>query len=257
VIPSRRSIMLSAERTATPLSAPAWASPSVRQTGVRDRSFCTVADLAMYTVKHSQAGPHVAGSDHFTDRHASELPGDLSDGRAHAGSHAASNGCAGCIAMAPFLLLGFPAGAWIDRRRRRPIMIVADLGRAASLGAIPVSAALRVLSMPLLYACVFVTGTLQVFFELSDQSYVPVLVGRERLMRANSRIQASMAGAEVGGPGIAGMLTQVLSAPIANKVTPRVRRSCVPKTPRLTREEARRPTRRSRWSAPSRGPQAT
>jgi MFS-type transporter involved in bile tolerance (Atg22 family) len=86
---------------------------------------------------------------------------------------------------------------------------------AAALGAIPVSAALRVLSMPLLYACVFVTGTLQVFFELSDQSYVPVLVGRERLMRANSRIQASVAGAEVGGPGIAGMLTQVLSAPIA------------------------------------------
>ena len=124
-------------------------------------------------------------------------------------------GFLGASQWLPFLLVGLPAGAWIDRHRRRPIMILADLARAASLGMVPMTAAFHVLSLPLLYASVFATGTLQVLFELSYQSYVPALVGRDRLMRANSRIQASMAGSEVGGPGIAGLLTQLVSAPTA------------------------------------------
>ena len=124
-------------------------------------------------------------------------------------------GMLGASQWLPFLLFGLPAGVWVDRRRRRRVMIVADVGRAVSLGVVPAAAALGVLSFPLLYAAVFATGLLQVLFELAFQSYVPVLVGPDRLMRANSRVQASISAAQVAGPGVAGILTQLLTAPIA------------------------------------------
>jgi MFS family permease len=127
----------------------------------------------------------------------------------------AQMGVLGAAQWLPFLLFGLPAGAWIDRRARRPLMIVADLGRAATLGAVPAAAALGVLTLPLLYVSAFATGVLQVVFELAYQSYVPVLVGRERLLRANGRLQASASAAQVGGPGLAGILTQAVSAPVA------------------------------------------
>ena len=127
----------------------------------------------------------------------------------------AQMGLLGAAQWLPFLLLSLPAGAWIDQRRRRPLMIAVDLGRASSLAVVPAAAALGVLTLPLLYASAFVTGVLQVFFELAYQSYVPVLVGRARLVRANSRLQASASAAQVGGPGLAGMLAQLVSAPIA------------------------------------------
>jgi predicted MFS family arabinose efflux permease len=122
-------------------------------------------------------------------------------------------GMLGASQWLPFLLLGLPAGVWVDRQRRRPVMIMADLARALSLGVVPVAAAFGILSLPILYVSVFATGVLQVLFELSYQSYIPVLVGPERLMRANSRIQASVSGAEVAGPGIAGIMTQLVTAP--------------------------------------------
>lgn len=124
-------------------------------------------------------------------------------------------GMLGASQWLPFLLIGLPAGIWVDRRRRRRVMIVADVGRAVCLGVVPLAAVFGVLSFPVLYASVFATGLLQVLFELAYQSYVPVLVGSERLMRANSRIQASISAAQVAGPGIAGVLTQLLTAPVA------------------------------------------
>lgn len=126
----------------------------------------------------------------------------------------AQMGFLGAAQWLPFLLFGLPAGAWIDRRRRRPLMIAADLGRAVSLGAVPLAALLDLLTLPLLYVSVFVTGVLQVFFELAYQSYVPALVDRAQLVRANGRLQASASAAQVGGPGLAGILTQVVSAPV-------------------------------------------
>jgi MFS family permease len=124
-------------------------------------------------------------------------------------------GLLGAAQWLPFLLVGLPAGVWVDRRSRRRTMIAADIGRALSVGVIPAAVVLGWLSLPLLYGCVFATGLLHVFFDLALQSYVPILVGPERLIRANSRIQASMSAAEVGGPGIAGFLTELLSAPVA------------------------------------------
>jgi MFS family permease len=114
-----------------------------------------------------------------------------------------------------FLLIGLPAGAWVDRMRRRNVMIVADLGRAAVLGSVPVTAALGVLTMWQLYAVVLVIGGLTVFFDVSYQSYLPFLVGREHLVEGNSKLQGTQSVAQVAGPSIGGLLVQSLSAPAA------------------------------------------
>lgn len=114
----------------------------------------------------------------------------------------------------PALLFGLIAGAWIDRRRRRPIMIVADLARAGLLLLIPLAYLLDVLSMPLLYAVAFGTGIFTILFDLAFLAFVPLLSGRDRLIEANSKIEATASLAQVVGPGIAGVLVAVLTAPI-------------------------------------------
>lgn len=121
----------------------------------------------------------------------------------------------GLLTYLPFLVVTLPAGVWADRRRRRPLLLVANIGRAAALLAIPVSAALGVLSLPLLYVVTLVVGVLTVVFEVGYLSYVPSLVARHRLADANARLQATSSAAEVGGPGIAGLLIAAVGAPLA------------------------------------------
>ncbi|HEY2430759.1 MAG TPA: MFS transporter [Acidimicrobiales bacterium] len=106
----------------------------------------------------------------------------------------------------PFVLVGLPAGAWVDRLRRRPVLIAADVGRAALLASIPVAAALSVLGLAQLYAVTLATGILTVFFDVAYQSYLPVLVGREQLIEGNGKLAATAAGAQVGGPAVGGLL---------------------------------------------------
>ena len=114
-----------------------------------------------------------------------------------------------------FLVIGLPAGAWVDRMRRRRVMIAADLGRAALLGWIPLAAVLGVLSLVQVYAVVFAVGCLTVFFDVSYQSYLPFLVGRDDLVEANAKLQGTQSVAQVAGPSAGGFLVQALTAQYA------------------------------------------
>jgi MFS family permease len=108
-----------------------------------------------------------------------------------------------------------PAGAVVDRLRRRPVLIAANLGRAVLLGLVPLFALTGTLRVELLYAVAFLTGTQAVFFDLAYLSYLPALVARDRLVEANSKLQATASVAQVGGPGLAGVLIQLVTAPMA------------------------------------------
>jgi MFS family permease len=114
-----------------------------------------------------------------------------------------------------WLVVGLFAGAWVDRLRRRPIMIAADLGRAILLGSIPLAAIAGLLSLPHLALVAFLAAILSSFFDTASFAYLPSLVGRERLIVANSALSASASAAEVTGFGLSGFLVQVLTAPIA------------------------------------------
>lgn len=116
---------------------------------------------------------------------------------------------------APFLLFGLPAGVWVDHRRRRPILIWGNLGRALLLLIVPAAAWLGGLRMELLYAVGFLTGALTVFFDVAYQAYLPSLVGREQLVEGNSKLETSRSLAQIAGPGLGGFLVQALSAPTA------------------------------------------
>jgi MFS family permease len=116
---------------------------------------------------------------------------------------------------AAFLLIGLPAGAWVDRWPRRPVLVVADLGRAVLLGLIPAAYLLGGLALWMLYPVAFVTGVLTAFFDVADQSYLPSLIGRDQLVDGNSKLTLSYSGAQLVGPGVGGVLVQALTAPIA------------------------------------------
>ena len=115
----------------------------------------------------------------------------------------------------PSLLVGLFAGVWVDHRRRRPILIAADMGRAALLLLIPVAALLGVLRVEYLYVVAFLVGTLGLFFEVAHHSFLPSLVGREQLVEGNSKLEISDSVAEIVGPGLAGGLVQLVTAPVA------------------------------------------
>lgn len=115
----------------------------------------------------------------------------------------------------PGLLFGLVVGAWVDRRRRRPLLIIADLGRGLLLLAIPAMALLGVLRMGHLYAVAFLVGILSLIFEVAAQSLLPALVGREHLVEGNSKLETSRAAAEIAGPNVGGVLVQLVTAPLA------------------------------------------
>jgi MFS family permease len=94
-------------------------------------------------------------------------------------------------------------------------MLAADIGLAVLVGSIPLAAALGLLKMELLYGVGFLIGVLRTFFELAYQSYLPVLVEREHLVEGNSKMQASASAAQIGGPGLAGVLVEWVGAPMA------------------------------------------
>ena len=121
----------------------------------------------------------------------------------------------GVFQLLPFILLGLPAGVWVDRLRRRPILIAGDLGRAAVLASIPVAYALGVLTTWQLYVVGFAVGCFTVFFDVSYQSYLPSLIEREDLVDGNAKLEISRSGAALVGPSIAGVLIEWLTAPAA------------------------------------------
>ncbi len=113
------------------------------------------------------------------------------------------------------LVFGLFAGAWADRLRRRPILIATDLARAALLGTIPLAAALHRLNMAHLYVVATVAGILTVLFDVSYQAYVPSLVNRAELVEANSKLALTESIADITGPGLTGLLVQLITAPMA------------------------------------------
>ena len=115
----------------------------------------------------------------------------------------------------PALLFSPFAGVWVDRLCRRPLMIAADIANLVLLGSIPFAAALGRLRIEQVYMVVFTTALADILFGVSYHAYLPSLVGRDRIARANSILTATEAAAETGAFGIAGWLVQWLTAPIA------------------------------------------
>lgn len=124
-------------------------------------------------------------------------------------------GLLGAAREFPVLGLMLFFGVVVDRMRRRPLMIGADLGRAVAIGAVPVLAWLGYLHISVLYLVALVVGCLAVVFGLAYQAYLPTLVGPDRLLSSNSRLQTTQSLSEVAGPGLAGLLVQLVRAPFA------------------------------------------
>jgi predicted MFS family arabinose efflux permease len=112
----------------------------------------------------------------------------------------------------PFPFVSLLAGVFVDRLPKRAVLIVCDLGRAAVLGAIPLAAVFGHLGLGLLYGAALAKGGLTVFFDLAYLSYGPILVGREDLSAANTRLDMNFVVGNVAGPGIAGLLVQAIGA---------------------------------------------
>jgi MFS family permease len=119
---------------------------------------------------------------------------------------------AGSLAV---LVVGLVAGAWVDRLRRRPLLIGTDAVRSLLLLSIPAAFAMGTLGMEQLFVVVFAEGCLGALFDAAYPAYVPSLIGAERVVEGNSKLATSSSLAEIGGPGLAGFLVQLLSAPFA------------------------------------------
>ncbi|MFC4015483.1 MFS transporter [Nonomuraea purpurea] len=112
-----------------------------------------------------------------------------------------------------FLLIGLPSGVWVDRMRKRRVLMASDLARFVLLGSIPVAAALGLLSIEMMYVVALLVGVAQVFNDVADQTYLPELVGTTQLADGNAKLGAVRSTAVLSGPGLGGALVQLLSAP--------------------------------------------
>jgi MFS family permease len=115
----------------------------------------------------------------------------------------------------PWLLIGLPAGVWVDRSRRRILMLSCDVVRAVLLASVPVAAALEALRLGQLFVVAFGVGLATVVFQVSYQAYPPVIVPTEDLPEANAKLLGSGSVAQFVGPGIGGLLVQAVRAPYA------------------------------------------
>jgi MFS family permease len=124
-------------------------------------------------------------------------------------------GLLNAMELAPGFLVGLFAGAWVDRLRRRPLLIGADLGRALVLISIPLAALLGILHIEQLYVVALLISILSIIFDVAYQAYLPGLIDKNNIMEGNSKLTASAAVAEVGGFSIGGWLVQIFTAPFA------------------------------------------
>jgi MFS family permease len=124
-------------------------------------------------------------------------------------------GLLGAAGFLPYLLIGLPAGVWIDRMSYRTVLVTADVSRAVLLGAVPVLALLDVLEMWQLYVIALLAGVGTLFDSVASTSFVPSLVGREQLLQANSASVQSNTVVSTTGSALGGALVQLLTAPIA------------------------------------------
>ncbi|MCC6314872.1 MAG: MFS transporter [Thermomicrobiales bacterium] len=127
-------------------------------------------------------------------------------------------GLLAALGWTPFVVVGLFAGVWVDRLRRRPVMIAADLCRSVALAIVPVAALLGALRIETLYVAALITGTLTVFFDVAYVSYLPTLIDRRQLVEGNSRIEATASAAQIIGPGLGGVLVRLIGGPLATLV---------------------------------------
>lgn len=118
------------------------------------------------------------------------------------------------FATLPAVLLGLFAGVWVDRLRRQPLLVLADVGRAVLLMGAAAAAFIGVLQITHLFVVVLLTGSLTVLYNIANDAFMPAVVRRERLVEANSTISASESVAESIAPGVGGVLVQTLGAPL-------------------------------------------
>src|SRR5437762_1676405 len=116
---------------------------------------------------------------------------------------------------APILLVGLFAGVWVDRLRRRPVLIAADVGRALLLLTIPLASMAGLLTIPLLCVVALLVGALNVLFDIAHLAFLPVLVSREQIVDGNAKLEVTAAGAQAVGPSVGGALIGFLGAPFA------------------------------------------
>ncbi len=112
-------------------------------------------------------------------------------------------------------MFGLGTGVWVDRVKKRPVMIVADYGRAILICTVPIAAVLQLLNIWHLYFVAFAMGIFNMLFTVASRSMLPTLVGRDELVEANGKLEVGRSSAQVVGPGIAGILIRAFSAPIA------------------------------------------
>jgi MFS family permease len=124
-------------------------------------------------------------------------------------------GVLAAVEFAPFIVVGLPAGVWVDRLAKRPVLIAADAGRLVALATIPLAHEIAAVTMLQLLVVAFVVGVLTVFFDVAYQSYLPVLVGGDELVDGNGKLAVSESAATVAGPSLAGALIDLVGAPLA------------------------------------------
>ena len=117
------------------------------------------------------------------------------------GAEALEMGILGVVRFLPWILFTLPAGVWVDRMRRRPILIGADIARAVLLASIPIAFVGDWLTLVQVYVVAFLAGTFEVFFDVAYQSYLPSIVERDELVEGNSKLELSRAGSCAGGSG--------------------------------------------------------
>jgi MFS family permease len=127
-------------------------------------------------------------------------------------------GVLNALRFVPVIAVAVFAGVWLDRRKRRPVLIACALASAVLIGLVPFSYATGLLSIGLLYVVTTLVGTLSVVYDVGTLSYVPFLVERRHLPESNSKLQASFAVAGIAGPGLAGLLVGLISAPVTLSV---------------------------------------
>ncbi|MEU8158299.1 MFS transporter [Micromonospora sp. NPDC048986] len=115
-------------------------------------------------------------------------------------------------AWLPWLLIGLPAGAWVDRLPRRPVMVICDLLCAVAFLSVPLAALLNRLTVAQLLVVALSAGAARVFFETADQVYLPVLLRPGQLPEGNAKLQATQTVSYVVGPGLAGLIAQLTGA---------------------------------------------
>lgn len=123
------------------------------------------------------------------------------------------------VQMLAFLLIGLPAGAWVDRWRKKRIIVWGDLSRGVLLLTLPLAWWLGVLTLEQMYVVAFLTGCITVFFDVANQSYLPEIIEGHQLGDGNAKLQASQQTAQVVGPALAGGLIRLVGAPLTIAVT--------------------------------------